>query len=81
MWFYHIIGKQKDPIMTEFFKVSSLTYTQIGRHFSATEIPHGLMIGTETVGYMEEVDRDEDRMYFDYFIREDYYNRYQLACV
>jgi hypothetical protein len=67
--------------MSEYIKVSSLTYTQIGNHFNADEIPHAIMLGNVTLGYMEEVERDEDRMYFDYYISEYYYNRYQLACV
>ena len=67
--------------MSDYTKVSSLTYTQIGQHFNADEIAHGMMIGAETIGYMDEVERDEDRMYFDFFINEDYYNRYQLACI
>jgi len=67
--------------MIEYTKVSSLTYTQIGKHFNATDVAHALVLGNEDIGYMEEVERDEDRMYFDFFIREDYYNDYQLACI
>jgi hypothetical protein len=67
--------------MPEFCKVSSLTYDQIAREFSAEHFMHSLNIGYEQIGYMDMVEQDEDRMYFEYFIREDYYNRYQLACV
>jgi hypothetical protein len=27
----------------------------------------------ELVGYMEETDRDEDRIWYDHFVREDFY--------
>ena len=27
----------------------------------------------ELVGYMEEVERDEDRIWYDHFVREDFY--------
>jgi hypothetical protein len=67
--------------MVEFFKVSSLTYSQIATHFSAIDIGHAVCIGTEQLGYMEPVDQDDDRIWYEYFIREDYYNRYQLARV
>lgn len=67
--------------MSEYVKVSSLVYSQIGREFSAEEFMHSMSIGYDTIGYMEMVERDEDRMHFDYFIREDYYSRYQLICV
>lgn len=67
--------------MTEFFKVSSLTYHQIGREFGAEHNMHSLNVGYEQVGYMQMIDQDEDRMYFEYFISEDFYNKYQLACI
>jgi hypothetical protein len=67
--------------MSDYTKVSLLTYTQICDHFKADELHHAMMLGNVTLGYMEEVDRDEDRMYFDYYVSEYYYNRYQLACI
>ena len=32
----------------------------------------GYLQGDQIVGYSEEIDRDEDRIYFDYFVREDF---------
>jgi hypothetical protein len=62
-----------------YIKVSSREYTLIGDHFNAWALTHCLFVDNDSIGYMEEVEREEDRMYFDFFIREDYYNLYQLA--
>lgn len=63
--------------MTNTVKVTNYTYMMIEKFFNADIVRHGFFVGTEQVGFMECVDQDEDRMYFDHYVREDFFNKYQ----
>ncbi len=67
--------------MKNFNQVSKLTFAQIGKELGA-DVHSGLMyLNDEMVGYLQEWDREEDRIYYDYFVREDVYNLYEKSCV
>jgi len=38
-------------------------------------------LNDEMVGYCKEWDREEDIIYYDYFVREDVYNMYEKSYV
>lgn len=63
--------------MTNFVKVPNRTYMMIEDFFNAEIVHHGFFIGEQQAGFMEVVDKDEDRMFFDYYVREDFFNKYQ----
>jgi len=56
--------------------VSSIMYSQIGTHFGAVHNMHSMDVGDVNIGYMDMVDKDEDRMFFDYYVLKDYYLQY-----
>ena len=59
--------------MTEFVSVPSVSAQE--SILEAAGATHGRMgdwwLDGRLAGYREEIDRDEDRMYFDYFVRKD----------
>jgi hypothetical protein len=67
--------------MKNFNQVSKLTFAQIGKELGANEYSGLLYLNDEMVGYCKEWDREEDRIYYDYFVREDVYNLYEKSCV
>jgi hypothetical protein len=55
---------------------SSFDYDKMVKHFGAVGYWNSHLDG-KLIGYVEECDRDEDRIYYDHFILREYYERYK----
>jgi hypothetical protein len=72
---------RKGNIMTDWMKVSKATFNQMAKNFSAEWVTHGFTVDGVFSGSMEIVDQDEDCYWFDYYVTEELYQRYEAECV
>lgn len=55
---------------------STIDYEKVVAHFEANGYWHAFLNG-KIIGYVDECDRTEDRIYYDHFILREYYERYK----
>jgi hypothetical protein len=56
---------------------STVDYEKVINHFGVpVEGYWAARVDGELIGYVEEIDRDEDRIYYEYFIMKEWYERY-----
>lgn len=65
----------------DYVKVSANQYADIRKHFNTRGFWTVSIIDdndelVEHLGCVEEIDRDEDRMYFDYLIRREFFDKF-----
>jgi hypothetical protein len=61
--------------MSNWTKVAKSVYQQM--EVGAEVCRHGFKVDGECVGNMEVVDQDEDRLWFDYYVRTDFYRAWR----
>lgn len=62
---------QPNNDLRSFKEVSSAEYTKIGRQPGMDDESFTLRLNGKIVGYMEEIERDEDRAHYAFFVRAD----------
>jgi len=67
--------------MSDWMKVSKNTFNQMAKNFNAEWITHGFQVNGVPSGAMVVVDQDEDCYWFDYYVTEELYHRYEAECV
>lgn len=63
--------------MSDWMKVSKATFNQMAKNFNADWTTHGFTVDGVLVGSMVVVDQDEDCYWFDYYVTEELYHRYE----
>jgi hypothetical protein len=66
-------------MINNWIKVAKTVYQQI--EVGGEVCHHGFTVNGEHVGSMEVVDQDEDRFWFDYYVRADFYRSWRESAL
>jgi hypothetical protein len=67
--------------MSNWIKVSKDTFNQMAKIFDAEWTTHGFLVEGVLSGSMVVIDQDEDCYWFEYYVTEELYHRYEGECV
>lgn len=67
--------------MGDWMKVSKATFNQMAKNFNAEWTTHGFTVDGVLAGSMVVVDQDDDCYWFDYYVTEELFHRYEEECV